>query len=155
MTPQEHNKYLGISHLAYGGLMCLLCLAIMGLFIGVLSSAPGGPPVGVMLFMTIFIGALYALMTVPSLVAGYGLLKRRSWARTASIIGAVTAAMNFPIGTAVCVYTFWFLFSEPGRLVFDKRDYMLPPGRQAWANETHQREPESVYTPPPTPPDWR
>jgi hypothetical protein len=155
LTPEEHNKYVALSHLTYGGLMVLLCLAMIGMFIGVFSTVPDGPPAGLIVFMTLFMGGLYSLMTIPSFVAAYGLLKHRPWARTAAIIGSVTALTNFPIGAAVCAYTFWFLFSEPGKAIFEKRNYMLPPGRQSWAYDAQQKQPESVYTPPPTPPDWR
>lgn len=155
MTPQEHNKCLGISHLVYGSLMWLLCLGMMGFFFAIMRSAPGGPPIAPMVFMMLFMGAIYGLMTIPSFVAAFGLLKKKRWAKTASIIGAVTAAMNFPIGTAVCAYTFWFLFSEPGKAIFDRPNYVLPPGRQAWASEVHERQQQTEYAPPPSPPDWR
>ena len=155
LTPEEHNKYVAWSHLIYSGFMVLICIAVMGLFIGTLSIGPGGPPAGLIIFISLFMGAIYGLMIIPSLVAGYGLLKQRSWARTAAIIGAVTAAMNFPLGTAACVYTFWFLFSEPGKAIFEKRNYMLPPGRQSWAYDLESNQAQPTYTPPPTPPDWR
>ena len=155
MTPEEHNKYVAWSHLAYGGLMVLLCLAMIGMFIGVFSTVPDGPPAGLIVLMTLFIGGIYSLMTIPSFVAGYGLLKHRSWARTAAIIGSVTALTIFPIGAAVCAYTFWFLFSEPGKAIFEKRNYMLPPGRQSWAYDVQNNQAQTTYTPPPIPPDWR
>jgi hypothetical protein len=78
-----------------------------------------------------------------------------------SIIAAVIAAGNFPFGTAACIYTFWFLFSDPGRFIFEGNNYAgaLPPGRQTWANQTWnydaQRQREGQYNPPPSPPDWR
>jgi hypothetical protein len=156
LTPQEHNKYLGLSHIVYGAATSLMGLLMVGMFAGVLGSAPGGPPVGMMVFLMSFIAAMYGLMTIPSFIAGYALLKKKSWAKTAAIIGGVTAAMNFPLGTAVCVYTFWFLFSAPGKAMFEKSNYLLPPGRQFWANEAQQqRQEQSQYVPPPTPPDWR
>ena len=155
MTPQEHNKFLGISHLVHGTLMCLMTLFILGLFIGVLSTGPGAPPVALTVFLSIFMGGIYGLMTVPSFVAGYGLLKRRRWARTASIVGAVTAAMNFPIGTAVCTYTFWFLFSEPGKSLYDRPQAALPPHSVNWQSGPRQLQRDHQYVPPTTPPDWR
>jgi hypothetical protein len=155
LTPEEHNKWVAYSHLAYAGLMCLFGLAMMGMFIGFMPSMPDPPPMAVVLLFSVFIGGIYSLMTIPSFVAGYGLLKRRRWARTAAIIGSVVALSNFPIGAAVCAYTFWFLFSEPGKAIFEKQNYMLPPGRQSWAYEAQHKQPESTYTPPPTPPDWR
>lgn len=163
MTPEQHNKYLGWSHLAYGGifflLMALFLIFFGVVFIGAMMADPSAPPIVFFVFVWLFIAAMYAAMTIPSFIAGYGLLKRKKWARTWSIISAVIAAMNFPFGTAVCVYTFWFLFSNEGKLMFDQNNYALPPGRQEWTNETwnHEssRQRDAQYHPPPPPPDWR
>ena len=140
----------------------MLLMLVMMTFMTVMFSmapAPAGPPPAFIAVMWIFMGAFYGLMTLPSIVAGYALLKRKPWARTAAIVGGVTAAMSFPTGTAVCVYTFWFLFSEPGKQFFERNNYALPPGRQTWANQPWenetQRQREGQYNPPPPPPDWR
>jgi hypothetical protein len=158
LTPQEHNRYLAFSHIAYGSMMCLMSIFVTGLFMAMMRLGPDGPPAVFMLFMSLFFLGIYGLMTAPSFVAAYGLLKGRKWARTAAIIGGVTSAMNFPIGTAVCVYTFWFLFSEPGKAMFEQPRYALPRSRQTWATgdvSQHQHQHQTEYTPPPTPPDWR
>ncbi len=163
MTPEEHNKYLGWTHIAYGGLFFLLVAAFMAffgvVFIGAMMADPAPPPAILFVLIWLFLAVMYAAMIVPSFVAGYGLLKKKKWARTWSIISAVVAAMNFPFGTAVCVYTFWFLFGDQGKLFFDHNSYALPPGQQAWANETwnHEasRQREAHYHPPAPPPDWR
>jgi len=164
LTPEEHTKYLGWSHIAYGAFF-LLFMAFMMLFFVVAMVAsmagPGGeaPPMILFIFVWVFILAIYMAMTIPSFIAGYGLLKKKKWARVWSIISAVIAAMNFPFGTAVCVYTFWFLFSEPGKRIFEQPNYALPPGRQTWANDPwsqeSQRQREGQYQPAPPPPDWR
>lgn len=52
-------------------------------------------------------GALFfALLALPGLAAGYGLLKRYSWARYLALIVAFFNLANFPIGSAIGVYTF-------------------------------------------------
>ena len=136
--------------------MALFGLFMIVFFNGMLGLGPGGAPVGIMILFSLFFTVMYGLMTIPSFLAGYALLKEKSWARTAAIIGGVTSAMNFPMGTAVCVYTFWFLFSDPGKRMFEKPTYQLPPGRQTWApDEAYKRQEQSQYVPPPTPPDWR
>ena len=163
MTPEQHNKYLAYSHLGYGALFVLLILFIMLVigvaFLGASTAGPNGPPFAFMLFIWLFMGLIYGAMTIPCFVAGYGLLKRRKWARTWAIISAVLAGAQFPMGTAVTVYTFWFLFSEPGKQLFERNNYALPPGRQTWANQQWdydaQRQREGQYAPPPSPPDWR
>jgi hypothetical protein len=59
------------------------------------------------------VGAL--LFTVPALAGGYGMLKHRRWARKLVLLSAVVAALNVPFGTALAVYTFWFLLVYEGR----------------------------------------
>ena len=157
MTPEEHNKYLGWAHLAHGGLFLLFILAMMTMMTFAFWSmpGPGAPPPAFIGIMWAFMLGFYGLMLVPNFIAGYGLLKHKSWAKTAAIIGGVTSAMSFPIGTAVCVYTFWFLFSEPGKSVYDRPRYALPPQSASWTVNSVNTEKEKQYTPPPTPPDWR
>ena len=164
MTPEQHIKYLGWSHIGYAAFFALifgLFFAIFGIgMIGAMLSEPGaaGPPVFLMVFMFLFMMVMFSLFTLPSFVAGYGLLKGKKWAKVWAIISAVLAGGQFPMGTAVTVYTFWFLFSEPGKQYFDRNNYALPPGRQTWANQWDQeaqRQREGQFNSPPSPPDWR
>jgi hypothetical protein len=165
LTPEQHNKYLAWSHIGYAAFFALVFGLVLLFFgagmIGALLSSPGpnGPPVFLFVFMLLFMTVMFALFTVPSFVAGYGLLKRKKWAKVWAIISAVLAGGQFPMGTAVTVYTFWFLFSEPGKQLFEQNNYALPPGRQTWTNQQWdydaQRQRESQYNPPPPPPDWR
>ena len=90
------------------------------------------------LFFVGFIVLIQLLFVVPSLVAGYALMKRKRWARIAAIISAVLAGANFPIGTAVCVYAIWFLTSESGKSMYDNQrktsqDYFPPHNWQGQA----------------------
>jgi hypothetical protein len=161
LTPEQHNKYLAYSNIAYGAIFALFALLMMIFIWGMMSVGPNGPPVGFLIFMSLLMSIIYGAMIAPSFIAGWALLKRKKWARTASIISAVVAGANFPLGTAVCVYTFWFLFSDPAKAFFDQNNYnyALPPGQQTWANQSweydarRQREPQ--FQPPPSPPDWR
>jgi hypothetical protein len=165
MTPEEHNKALGICHLAYGGLSALMTVVMLIFGGGFLMLLPdGGPPVGLMMLMLTFFMVVSFILTLPSFIAGYGLLKRKSWARTASIVAAVLEMMSVPIGTAVAVYSFWFMFSDVGKAMYDKnsvhpeRPYALhdapPPPASEW-NARTSRERERQYVPPAQPPDWR
>jgi len=130
-------------------------LAMMGFMAAMLSADPKGPPPGFVGIMLLFMGAIFSAMVIPSFVAAYALRKRKRYAKVASIIAGVMAAMQAPFGTAVCVYTFWFLFSEPGKALYDNPQRMLPHAQQAaWSvNNTAAKDKE--YVPPPSPPDWR
>ena len=155
MSAEQHNKYLAWSHLGYGALSALYMTFMMGFMIFVLGREPNGPPAGVMIFMLLFFCAIFAAMIIPSVIAGYGLLKHRRWAKTATIIAAVLCASSVPFGTGACVYSFWFLFSEQGKAFFEQQKYALPPRRQEWAQISVQNQPSPTYVPPSTPPDWR
>ena len=162
MTPEQHNKYLAFSHLAYGTVMALLTLAFTGMF-GVMffamANAPvergNPPPPAFFLIFWLFFVAFYAALTIPSFIACYALLKRKRWAKVAAIIGGVIAAMFFPIGTAVCVYTFWFLFSEPGKVLYDTPAQTLPPASLYGSSRESINQPEFQHHPSTPPPDWR
>jgi hypothetical protein len=175
MTPEEHNKTLGICHLAYGGFTTLLMLAacvFMWVVLGAIPARPGAPETGMpaaILGMMLTFMVLYTLVfTLPSFIAGYAMLKRKSWARVVSLVAAVFETMSFPFGTAVAVYSFWFMFSDAGKALYDvpptaradfaARPYALhdapPPPASEW-DAMGSRERERSYTPPEQPPDWR
>ncbi|HWS87719.1 MAG TPA: DUF4064 domain-containing protein [Pyrinomonadaceae bacterium] len=173
MTPQDHNKVLGIMHLIYGGFFALvtLLMALIFAFVGIgigaaAANDPSAPPAAFFIGLFGFIVVLYGLLSVPSLVAGYGMLKRKSWAKVWGIIAACVGALSFPFGTALCVYTLWFLFGQQGQN-FHRGGYDMPPAPDwhgslrdgsAYDWETRRASESSrprEYVPPRQPPDWR
>lgn len=162
-TPEQHNKYLAYAHLAYGTLSAFLFtlafLVMFGAMFVAIGNAPAGngappPPAFFIVIMLIF-GGFYAALTIPSFVAGYALLKRKPWARIASIIAGVVAAAFFPIGTAICVYTLWFLLSEPGKILYDKPAHPLSPPSLFGINQEPINQSEFQRNSSAAPPDWR
>ncbi|HEY0099176.1 MAG TPA: hypothetical protein VGB76_09500 [Pyrinomonadaceae bacterium] len=173
MTPEDHNKTLGICHLVYGGLMLLLMFAMfifMWMMFSEIPSRPGRPDAEMpAAFLAIFFAFMFVyslIFFVPSLVAGYAMLKRKTWARMASIIASVFEVMSFPLGTAVGIYSFWFMFSETGKSLYGGssvapagvRPYALhdapPQPASDWNAQTSFGR-EREYTPPTQPPAWR
>ncbi|MDX6446162.1 MAG: hypothetical protein QOH71_3236 [Blastocatellia bacterium] len=159
MTPEQHNKYLGWAHVVYAVLHALMGVVVSVIVIVMFSTLPNSsrgnpPPMGFLIAMAIFMLIFTVGISIPSMIAGYALLKRKRWAKIAAIVAGAFAAMQVPIGTAVCVYTFWFLFSEPGRLLYDQPAKSLaPPPPDEWARLNRDKTHE--YVPPVTPPDWR
>ena len=157
MTADQHNRYLGFAHLAYAALHLLMGVlfgVIMILMFSTIPPQPSQPP-AILVVMACFFLVFTVGWTIPSMVAAYALLKRKRWAKTAGIVAGVFAAAQMPVGTAVCVYTFWFLFSEPGRSLYDPSTKTLPGGRPDWNGVNQQRSPEGEYAPTASPPDWR
>jgi len=98
------------------------------------SMGSDGPPPAFFGAIMIFAALFNIVLTIPSLVAAYALLKRRPWAKIAGIIAGALSAMSFPMGTAVAVYTFWFLFSDAGKQVYEQAQVTPPPAPPgSWA----------------------
>jgi hypothetical protein len=166
MTPEEHNKTLGILHLAYGGLHGLILLLMFAFFIFIASASGDKGVDGFFFFVMGIVLFFSAAVSIPSFIAGYGLMKRKRWAKLWGLIAGVMAGMSFPLGTALCIYTIWFLFGEAGgrELYADPLSGQKPKQREAlygappaagWASRYAKGERQHEYTPPPAPPNWR
>lgn len=156
---------LGMSHLAYGSfhLFLVLVFAAFFLFIAAIpgpSRAEGGFFTIMMLFMT----AIGLLFTLPSLIAGCALLKQKSWARSAAILAGILACPGFPYGTALGVYTLWFMFGDGKNLYANRMNAMPPtqfgalpnaPAAGQWTAGNSKQGREREYVPPPQMPNWR
>lgn len=66
------------------------------------------------------VGLLLGALAVPGMVAGYGLLKRRPWARVVALVVGILGLVNFPLGTAIGAYTFWVLTQHTAVDYFDR-----------------------------------
>ena len=51
----------------------------------------------------------FAVLSIPGIIAGIGLFKRKEWARILTLIVSVLDLFNFPLGTAVGAYSIWAL----------------------------------------------
>ena len=117
---EQHVKVLAAFHLVLGvlGLMGSLMVALaFGGTAGIISMAAPDDPnawlavpvvglVGSMLVMLIF------TLSVPGIIAGVGLLKRRPWARIITIVLSVLNLINIPFGTLLGIYGLWVLLSR-------------------------------------------
>jgi hypothetical protein len=97
------------------GLFLFLLLSGIGLF-----AASGDPDAPFILAMIgIFVGGLMVVMGLPGILAGWGLLKRKNWARVLALIVGVINIFNVPIGTAIGVYTLYVLLQPEAGAYFN------------------------------------
>jgi hypothetical protein len=71
--------------------------------------------------VTFMIGGIFLLIAVPSLIAGIGLLRYRTWGRGLTLVLSFLRLLEFPLGTATAVYSFWILLSQEGRRFYDEK----------------------------------
>lgn len=116
MTPQDHNKTLGIIYSFLGGLFAAAALVELVRVITLereLERIRSSTELQVLILVGL-------LLTIFLLSIAYGLRKMKSWARILALISAGLFILLFPLGTALAIYTWWFLHSESGRQLYSK-----------------------------------
>jgi uncharacterized membrane protein len=130
MTTEEHNRTLATLHFIYGAMHGLTLLGLLLLLIAVRFAAPGPTSIAsvwVALGVLVFIVLLFVAGLLP-LAVGFGLRKKRRWARPLGLSLAVVSLINIPVGTALGIYAIRF-FRSPGGV-------RLYGGRSATASES-------------------
>lgn len=56
-----------------------------------------------------------AVLSVPGIVGGLGLVYRKAWARILLLVVAFIQLINIPFGTALGIYTLWVLLQDEAR----------------------------------------
>jgi hypothetical protein len=109
-----HVKVVGWLWIANGVLSVLM--AIIGLTVinwpGVVSD-PGASILASSGILCFFLPGIIAYV-----VAGYGLLNYKSWARILAIILSILNLILFPIGTLIGIYTLWVMFNAETEALF-------------------------------------
>ncbi|KAF0236146.1 MAG: hypothetical protein FD181_2961 [Prolixibacteraceae bacterium] len=89
------------------GLLIGLLLCSLFFLLGDFISDPDAQVVFTIIAKVISI--VIIILSIPGIIAGIGLLKRKEWARILTLILSVLDLINFPIGTAVGSYSIWAL----------------------------------------------
>lgn len=72
------------------------------------------------------IATLFIILSIPGIIGGIGLLKRKEWARILVLILSVLDLFRFPVGTAVGIYSIWALVQPEIIAAFDKTPHQGP-----------------------------
>ncbi len=64
--------------------------------------------------------AITILVSIPGVIAGIGLFKRKEWARILTLIISVLNLFSFPIGTGIGIYSIWALVQNEVVVEFKK-----------------------------------
>lgn len=106
---QQHVTILGWLYLVGHAVFLAIGLFVFVLLAGI-GVASGEPEArNILSIIGVAVGLFLALLAIPGLAAGYGLLQHRPWARMLTIVVGILNLVNFPIGTAIGVYTLMVL----------------------------------------------
>jgi hypothetical protein len=128
---REHIRILGILNIIMGGLVALLgCVILLaaGGFATFLGAAIrhgnyGDPDsaiaVPIIATVGLVVAIFFILLSLPSIIGGWGLLHFKPWSRILMIVVSVLSLFHVPLGTALGVYGLWVLFSEDARRILE------------------------------------
>jgi hypothetical protein len=109
---EKHVTFVGALRIGLGTLGILAAVIVLVAVVGgglisgdreaIRITAIVGPVVAFFLF----------ILSVPGIIGGIGLLRRKPWARFLVLVLAVLDLFNIPIGTALGIYTIWVLMRD-------------------------------------------
>lgn len=117
---EQHVPILGAVHLLGGALFVVLGIFVFVFLTGIGAAVAIEDPIAprVLTFVGMSVGVLLVVLGLPGMAAGFGLLKRRAWARGLAIAIGVLNLVNFPLGTLIGVYTLIVLLQTDAEEVF-------------------------------------
>jgi hypothetical protein len=119
-----HVKVIAALYLAVSALFLVSAVfsqLLLAIGVGVLSgSHEEGAQTGaaVLGFAGVFLAVVLVGIAIPFLIAGWGLLKFRPWARILGIVLAVLCLIHIPFGTLLGVYALIILFRKDTEALF-------------------------------------
>jgi hypothetical protein len=121
-----HVKVLGWLFIVFGVFYVMLAFgmsAVLGLVASFVASQ--GDPDSAMgaTILGLTGGAFFIFwlcVGIPGILAGYGLLTFKPWARILAIVLSAIRLINIPIGTALGLYGLWVLFNKETETLFNR-----------------------------------
>ncbi len=124
---RDHVRILAYLHIVFGALgtlAALLVLFVFGGLAGIVGATNPGDPNAWRIAMPVLgvvgmvISGFVLLLSLPGVIAGFGLLRFRPWARMLTIVLSALDLPGVPIGTALGVYGLWVLLKPETERLF-------------------------------------
>ena len=124
---RDHVRILAYLHIVFGGLgtiAAVVVLVVFGGVAGIVGATNAGDPDAMHIAMPVLgivglaISGFVLLLSLPGVIAGFGLLKFRPWARILTIVLSALDLPGVPIGTALGVYGLWVLLQPETERLF-------------------------------------
>ena len=116
----SHIKIVGLINIVFGvlGLMAagIVFIAVAGG--GILSG--DADAIMITSIVAVSVSSIIVIFSIPEIIAGWGLLKMKSWGRILGIVIAILNLINIPIGTAFGIYAIWVLMNEETEEIFQQ-----------------------------------
>ncbi len=123
---KQHVSILGVLYIAFGVLGMVTAVGMLALFggaAGIVSLVSEQEPdaavaVPILGVLAVVLFTIIAVLSIPGLAVGIGLVKFQSWARIGGLILSALNLLNFPFGTALGCYGLWVLLNKETEAAF-------------------------------------
>jgi len=124
---RDHIKILGILHIVFGSLGVVGAVVVLAIFGGIAgfvgasadtADADRATGMAVLGGIGLVVFVIILVLSVPSLLAGIGLLKYKPWARMLTIVLSALDLVHVPLGTALGIYGLWVLLNQQTEALF-------------------------------------
>ena len=112
MNNEKHLTILSILFLTFDSILFFLGIgfikgiSLLGPFINNVTASTVVSTVGT------FVGSILLFIAIPGIIAGIGLIYRKSWSRILALIICVIKLLNIPFGTMIGIYGIWVLMQD-------------------------------------------
>lgn len=127
---ENHIRPLGIVFVVFGGLGVIAAVFLLLLFLagGTALAGEDLEAARVVTIIGLTVAVFATIISLPNIIAGYGLIKERPWGRILALVLSFLNLPGFPVGTALGVYGIVVLFDERVKQRFQPQPrYMQPP----------------------------
>jgi len=116
---ENHIKILGILWIVSGALGLTFAFIVFGLLFGISYIPDVGFEAEVILrSVGLGVGLFLAILSIPEIIGGIWLMKKEEWARILVLLFAFLNLINFPLGTALGIYSIVILFNREAIKLF-------------------------------------
>ncbi len=124
---RDHIRILAYLHIVFGSLGIVGAVIVLFVFGGIAgivgASNPGDPQawhvaMPILGIVGLVISVFVLLLSLPGVIAGFGLLRLRPWARLLMIVLSALNLLSIPIGTALGIYGLWVLLQPETERLF-------------------------------------
>jgi len=126
MSIESHIRTIAILHIVHSAFLAVIGLVIFLLMAGIGAATEDETVFVVLGSIGTLLTILLFLFAIPGFVGALGLLQRQSWGRILTLVVSFLKLIDFPLGTALGVYSIVILLREDGVRYFEAREPHAP-----------------------------
>ena len=109
---QTHVPIIAWLLIATNLIVALVGFLMFALLMGAASLVRDPEAVMILPLVAVAIPTLMITLAIPGLIAGFGLLARKAWARILAIVAAALGLASFPVGTLIGIYAIFVMMQD-------------------------------------------